>query len=83
MRPAWGAPANDEMPELDPTILSLGLIFSGIGFVAFRYGRKMELLAPTLIGLVLMAYPWFVTSALGLLLVGLGLTAALWLFREQ
>jgi hypothetical protein len=70
------------MPELDPTTLWLGLIFSGIGFVAFRYGRKMELLPPTLIGLVLMVYPWFVSRPLWLLLIGLGLTAALWLVRE-
>jgi hypothetical protein len=70
------------VPEFDPTTLWLNLIFSGIGFVAFRYGRKMELLPPTLIGVVLMAYPWFVSSPLGLLLIGLGLTAALWLLRE-
>jgi len=70
------------MFEIDPTTLFIGLIFSGIGFVAYRYGRKMELVSPVVIGLVLMFYPWFVTSPLWLTVIGGGLTVALWLFRD-
>jgi hypothetical protein len=70
------------MPSFDPTTLWLGVLFSGIGFVAFRYGRKLELLPPVVIGFALMVYPWFVTSVLWLVIVGVCLTAALWLFRE-
>jgi hypothetical protein len=68
--------------DLDPTTLALGLVFSGIGFVAFRYGRKMELLAPTVIGLLLMLYPMFAPGPVSLGAIGVGLTFGLWLFRE-
>jgi hypothetical protein len=70
------------MFELDSAQLWLGMLFSGIGFVAFQYGRKLERFAPILIGLVLMVYPWFVTSTLWLVVVGTGLTGALWVLRE-
>jgi len=70
------------MPELDPTRLALGLVFSGIGFVAYRYGRRMELVPPIVIGLALMIYPILVSDVLWLTLIGVSLSAALWLFRE-
>jgi hypothetical protein len=70
------------MIDLDPTTLVIGLVFSSIGFVAFRYGRKMELLSPVLIGLALMFYGFFVREPIWILTVGLALTGALWVFRE-
>jgi len=70
------------MFELDYAQLWLGILFSGIGFVAFQYGRKMELFVPMLLGITLMVYPWFVTSTLWLVVVGTGLTGALWVLRE-
>jgi hypothetical protein len=70
------------MMDLDPTSLVIGLVFGAIGFVAFRYGRKMELLSPVLIGLTLMFYSCFVRQPLWLLAIGTALTGALWLFRE-
>ena len=59
-----------------------GVLFGCIGFVAFRFGRRMGRLAPVLIGIALMAYPYFVEGAV--LTWGLGAlgTAALWFFRE-
>jgi hypothetical protein len=48
------------MFDFDPTNLVIDLIFGAIGFVAFYYGRKMELMAPVLIGIALMFYPMFV-----------------------
>lgn len=70
------------MFDFDPTTLMLGFVFSGIGFVAFRYGRKMELVPPVLIGVALMAFPMFVSGPIWLLTVGTGLTFCLWLFRD-
>ena len=70
------------MPDFDTSTLLLGLLFSGIGFVAFRYGRKMELVGPVVIGLVLMAYPMFVRGPVWTATVGIALTACLWLFRD-
>ena len=62
--------------------LLAGVLFGCIGFVAFRYGRRQDRLAPVLLGIALMAYPYFVEGAW--LTWGLGAlgTAALWFFRE-
>ncbi|MFN8600801.1 MAG: hypothetical protein U0842_10010 [Candidatus Binatia bacterium] len=70
------------MIDLDPASLVIGLVFGAIGFVAFRYGRKMELLSPVVIGLALMFYSSFVRDQFWLLVVGTALTGALWVFRE-
>lgn len=70
------------MPGFDASTLLLGLLFSGIGFVAFRYGRKMDLVPPVVLGLVLMAYPMFVRGPVWTAAVGIALTACLWLFRD-
>lgn len=70
------------MIDFDSTTFVIGLVFGSIGFVAFRYGRKMELLSPVLIGLGLMFYSLFVREPFWLLTVGSALTGALWLFRE-
>ena len=70
------------MIDLDPASLVIGLVFGAIGFVAFRYGRKMELLSPVVIGLALRFYSSFVRDQFWLLVVGTALTGALWVFRE-
>ena len=70
------------MIVVDPASLVIGLVFGAIGFVAFRYGRKMELLSPVVIGLALMFYSSFVRDQFWLLVVGTALTGALWVFRE-
>jgi hypothetical protein len=67
---------------MDPSQLVVGFVFAAIGFIAFRYGRKMELLPPVVIGLALMTYSMFVSDVVWLTVIGLGLTAGLWLFRE-
>ena len=59
-----------------------GLLFSGIGFVAFTYGRKMGQWKPAMIGVFLMCYPYFVSSTFWLYAIGAALTAALFYFRD-
>jgi len=58
------------------------LLFSAIGFVAFIYGKKQELLKTMLLGLLLMLYPYFVPNVTALYLVGAALTAAVFFFRD-
>ena len=58
------------------------LLFSGIGFVAFTYGRKMGQWKPAFIGGLLMCYPYFVPGAGWLYGIGAVLTAALFRFRD-
>ncbi len=63
------------------TILS-GIIFGGIGFVAFVYGKKQSLFKPMGIGIALMVYPYIVSGTIPQVLTGVGLTAALFIFRD-
>ncbi|MBI5416310.1 MAG: hypothetical protein HZA29_05805 [Candidatus Omnitrophica bacterium] len=49
------------------------LIFGGVGFVAFVYGKKQQSFKPLLIGLALMGYPYFVNDTFWLYAVGAGL----------
>ncbi|HEY2388066.1 MAG TPA: amino acid transport protein [Candidatus Binatia bacterium] len=67
---------------LDPTAMALGFLFGGIGFVAFRYGRKMQRVPPVVLGMVLMTYPLVVSNVAWLTVIGVSLTGGLWLWRD-
>ena len=58
-----------------------GLIFSGIGLVAFGYGRKNGNTAAMIIGTALIIYPYLVPNTFLVYAVGIGLTVALCFFR--
>ncbi len=70
------------MPEFDSTSILLSILFSGIGFVAFRYGRRMEQTPPVVLGMALMVYPLLVSKPVWMAFVGTSLTCGLWLWRE-
>ena len=55
---------------MDPTWLMLSSLFSLIGFAVFTYGRRQQTATHTVIGVALMAYPYFVSSTYAL--VGIG-----------
>jgi hypothetical protein len=63
--------------DFDGGSLIASLIVSSIGFVVFGYGKRLERLPQVIIGLVMMAFPYFVPDTLlmsiiaGVLLVGL------------
>lgn len=59
-----------------------GVLFGGIGFVAFVYGKKNQEFRPMIIGIALMAYPFFLKGTAALYLVGAALTAGLWFWRD-
>lgn len=65
-----------------PAVLVAGLLFGGIGFLAFRYGKRQALFMPMIIGIGLMVYPYFVAQTWLLYVIGCGLCAGLFLFRE-
>jgi len=74
--------AKIDMFDFGMPNLIAGLIFGSIGFVAFFYGRRMNLWKPMLCGLALMIYPYFVENvALLFGIGGLG-TAALFFLRD-
>jgi len=64
------------------TNLIAGLIFSGVGLVAFVYGKKRGSFKPLSIGIALMAYPYFLTSTFWLYTVGIGLCLLLYYWRD-
>ena len=68
---------NISIADLIPNFL-----FSIIGMAAFAYGKKQGRLKTTLISVVLMTYSYFISGTVLLYAVGIGLTAALFVFRD-
>jgi len=62
--------------------LIAGILFGSIGFGAFIYGKKQSSFKTTMIAIGLMAYPYFVSNAVILYIIGIVLTAALFIFRD-
>lgn len=62
--------------------LFASILFSTIGFAAFVYGKKAMSWRPMAIGGALMGYTFFVSQTWLLYLLGIGLIAALFVFRE-
>jgi hypothetical protein len=66
---------------MDGSTLFAGLVFGVIGTSACIYGKKRSELKPTIIGVVLMIYPYFVSNVWALWGIGAALTAALFFWR--
>ena len=60
------------------TVNLLGaVIFGSIGVAAFIYGKKQVSARAMIIGIALIAYPYFVTNTLALYAIGIVLTVGL------
>ena len=59
-----------------------GIIFGGIGFVFFIYGKKQASFKPMVIGIVMMVYPYLITNTIALYVIGILLTIAAFVFRD-
>lgn len=68
--------------SFDPWVLMGSLVFSGLGFVAFRYGKTTANFQLMGLGGALMVYSYFTPTALQTWGVGLALTAAAWYSRD-
>lgn len=66
---------------MDTASLLLGVVFSSIGLGFFLYGKNQKAFVPALSGVVLMIFPYFVSSTPVMVLVGLLLIALPWFFR--
>lgn len=60
---------------MNPAILLWGVVFSSIGLGFFIYGKRQQRLVSLLCGLALMIFPYFVSSAVFMVLIGTVLTA--------
>jgi hypothetical protein len=54
-----------------------GLVFGGVGYVAFVFGRKQQKARPLGLGVALMVYAWVVPDGWWLWLTGIALTVLL------
>ena len=59
-----------------------GVLFSGIGLIALGYGKRQSSMRTMGIGVALMACSYFISNPVVMYLVGAGLTAALFIFRD-
>jgi hypothetical protein len=57
-------------------------LFGSIGFVAFIYGKRMQLWKMMLCGLALMIFPYFVENMSILYGIGISATLALFFLRD-
>ena len=58
-----------------------GLLFGSIGLGFFLYGKKQGQIMPLISGLLLMAYPYFVSNTPLLVAIGVALTATPYFIR--
>ena len=54
-----------------------GVLFGTIGFSAFLYGKKQASVKALILGIILMAYPYFVQNVIANYAIGTILTIAL------
>lgn len=57
------------------------ILFSIVGFAAYRYGKKASNSTVRWIGLALMLYPYVISETWLMFAVGVGLCACLYVFR--
>lgn len=60
---------------MDVAVLFWGLLVSSVGLGYFIYGKRQRAPVPLVCGLVLMVFPYFVSSAWTVALVGAALMA--------
>jgi hypothetical protein len=65
-----------------PAYLIGALLFGVVGYAAYRYGKRMSLEKVKWTGVVLMLYPYAISSTALLYLVGAGLCLALYIWRH-
>ena len=65
-----------------PAELFGSLLFGVVGMAAVIYGKKSTLWKPMLIGVILMAFPYFVSQVWLLYGIGCALCGALFVFRD-
>ncbi|MCA9522492.1 MAG: hypothetical protein KC609_16045 [Myxococcales bacterium] len=58
------------------------LVFGSVGLAYFLYGKRQKKSIPLICGLLLMAFPYFVTRRLPLIAIGVLLTAIPYFVRS-
>jgi hypothetical protein len=58
-----------------------GILFGSIGFGFFSYGRKQRKIVPLVVGIALIAYPYFITNPYAEAGIGAALMAVPYFIR--
>ena len=58
-----------------------GVIFGAVGLAYFVFGKRQQRFVPLFCGIGLMAFPYFVSNTVLLVIVGLALSAIPYFFR--
>ncbi len=66
---------------MEAATLLWGVLFGSIGLGFFVYGRKQRAIVPLVCGLALMAFPYFVSGTVWLVLIGAALMAVPYFVR--
>ncbi len=62
-------------------VLFWGVLFGSVGLGYFVYGKKQRRFAPLLCGIGLMAFPYFISNTVLLVVVGLALSVVPYFVR--
>lgn len=65
-----------------PASLFWGMLFGAIGVGYFIYGKRQSMIMPLVCGVALVVYPWFVSSVLWTIIVGIVLMAIPYFIRH-
>ena len=66
---------------MSTSLLVLGVIFGSVGLGYFLYGKKQRAVVPLVSGLALMVVPYFISNTVGLVLVGVVISAIPYFIR--
>ena len=66
----------------DPAFLFGSILFGAVGLAAFVYGKKLALWKPMVLGIALMAYPYFVSRTWVMYGVGVALSVLIFVLRD-
>ncbi len=62
-------------------VLLWGVVFGSLGLAYFVYGKKQQRFVPLLCGIALMAFPYFISNTIVLVVIGLVLSLVPYFFR--
>ena len=66
---------------MSTSLLVLGVIFGSVGLGYFLYGKKQRAVVPLVSGLALMVVPYFISNIVGLVVVGVVISAIPYFIR--
>lgn len=64
--------------NFDADTLIASMIIGGIGTVSFIYGKRQSRLPQMVVGILLIAYPYFISNVFLMIGIAVALLAALW-----